>query len=98
MRSGKGRGDVLRRVISGVVVAGLAGVTQVGVPAFAAPTASSPQSAVVHRAPVRFDGLTELVIRRIEVGDDVAASKYFSGKPVEDPVREQQIIDSVRQS
>jgi len=83
---------------SGVIVAGVIAVTQAGAPAFAAPTSSAPPAAVVHRAPVRLDGLTELVIRRIEVGDEVAASKYFSGKPVEDPVREQQIIDSVRQS
>jgi chorismate mutase len=100
--SGKGCEDVLRRVISGAVVAGVVGVTQVGSSAFAtpatAPAQGSTRTAELHKAPVRLDGLTELVIRRIEVGDEVAASKYFSGKPVEDPVREQQIIDSVRQS
>ncbi|WP_165554161.1 gamma subclass chorismate mutase AroQ [Kribbella capetownensis] len=94
---------MLRRVISGVIVAGVVGVTQAGTSAFAAPAATVPaqgstQTAELHEAPVRLDGLTELVIRRILVGDEVAASKYFSGKPVEDPVREQQIIDSVRAS
>lgn len=46
----------------------------------------------------QLDGLTELVVQRILIGDDVAASKYFSGKPVDDPVREQQILASVRAS
>lgn len=52
----------------------------------------------VHETAPSLEALTELVIQRILVGDDVAASKYFSGKPVDDPVREQQILDSVRAS
>lgn len=68
-------------------------------PAFAEPVAPG-QVATVQIATVQvgFEQLTDLVVRRIVVGDQVAASKYFSGKPVDDPVREQQIITSVRDS
>jgi chorismate mutase len=99
----RGWNRVLPKLIAGVVAAGT-----VGASALLAPTASATStgdgfvhSGVVHEAAGRvatFDGLTELMIQRIVIGDDVAASKYFSGKPVDDPVREQQILDSVRQS
>jgi chorismate mutase len=38
------------------------------------------------------------MIRRIEVGDDVAASKFGTDKPIDDPVREQQVLDSAQKS
>jgi chorismate mutase len=41
--------------------------------------------------------LTDLVIARLDIGDLVAASKFGTGKPIDDPVREQQIRDQVRQ-
>lgn len=89
-----------RKLITGAVAA-----ATVGTSVLLMPTASAAPAGPVHTGTVQvsgtrvtFDGLTELVIQRILVGDDVAASKYFSGKPVEDPVREQQIIDSVRAS
>lgn len=40
--------------------------------------------------------LTDLVIERIRVGDDVAASKFGTDSPIEDPVREQQVLEQVR--
>ncbi|WP_435176331.1 chorismate mutase [Actinacidiphila sp. bgisy145] len=40
--------------------------------------------------------LTHLVIQRILVSDDVAASKFGTGSPVEDPVREAQVLEQVR--
>jgi chorismate mutase len=81
-------------MIAGVVAAAAIGTSVVLVPAANA----APVVAVQHGGQVTLDGLTELVIQRIVIGDDVAASKYFSGKPVDDPVREQQIITSVRAS
>lgn len=42
--------------------------------------------------------LTDLVIQRLLVGDQVAAAKFGTGKPIEDPVREQQELDSIRRS
>ncbi|WHT16527.1 gamma subclass chorismate mutase AroQ [Crossiella sp. CA-258035] len=40
--------------------------------------------------------LTELVIQRLLVGDLVAAAKFGTGKTIDDPVREQQVLDAVR--
>ena len=40
--------------------------------------------------------LTGLIIERLQVSDDVAASKFGTGSPIEDPVREAQVLDSVR--
>ncbi|MFF0964799.1 chorismate mutase [Streptomyces sp. NPDC003703] len=44
----------------------------------------------------RLGPLTDLVIERIRVGDDVAAAKFGTGAPIEDPVREGQVLDQVR--
>jgi chorismate mutase len=66
-------------------------------PTQAAPTQAAPEVRVAG-AHGSLDGLTELVVQRLLIGDDVAASKYFSGKPVDDPVREEQILESVRAS
>ncbi|WP_328997689.1 gamma subclass chorismate mutase AroQ [Kribbella sp. NBC_00709] len=91
---------MLRKLITAAVAASTVGgfaLLGPAAPAGAAPQAGVGQDAAASRVPT-FDGLTELMIQRIVIGDDVAASKYFSGKPVDDPVREQQILDSVRQS
>jgi chorismate mutase len=40
--------------------------------------------------------LTDLVIQRLLVSDDVAASKFGTGSPIEDPVREAQVLEQVR--
>ncbi|HEY3561753.1 MAG TPA: gamma subclass chorismate mutase AroQ [Kribbella sp.] len=87
-----------RRLITGAVAVATIGTSVLLMPAANAAPAVHSGPVQVSGTRVTFDGLTELVIQRILVGDDVAASKYFSGKPVEDPVREQQIIDSVRAS
>ena len=63
-----------------------------------APAFADTGTTAVARSRVGFEQLTDLVVRRINVGDAVAASKYFSGKPVDDPVREAQILASVRES
>jgi chorismate mutase len=42
--------------------------------------------------------LTDLAIQRVLVSDQVAASKFGTGTPIDDPVREQQELDQVRQS
>ncbi|WP_202873811.1 gamma subclass chorismate mutase AroQ [Kribbella speibonae] len=88
---------MLRKLITTAVA-----VTAVGTSALLTPAAATANTTVqpggAHQTAPSLDALTELVIQRILVGDDVAASKYFSGKPVDDPVREQQILDSVRAS
>ncbi|MEV6640634.1 gamma subclass chorismate mutase AroQ [Amycolatopsis sp. NPDC051371] len=40
--------------------------------------------------------LTGLVIERLRVSDDVAAAKFGTGSPIDDPAREQQVLDHVR--
>ncbi|CAM3790795.1 gamma subclass chorismate mutase AroQ [Kibdelosporangium persicum] len=42
-----------------------------------------------------FGPLAELVVRRVLLGDFVAAAKYGTGQPIDDPVREQKILDTV---
>jgi chorismate mutase-like protein len=42
--------------------------------------------------------LTDLVIQRLLVGDQVAAAKFGTGLPIDDPAREQQELAAVRQS
>ena len=88
---------MLRKLIATAVAVTAVGTSTLLMPAAdAAPT--TVQLGGVHEKAPTLEALTELVIQRILVGDDVAASKYFSGKPVDDPVREQQIVDSVRAS
>ncbi|MCE7002675.1 gamma subclass chorismate mutase AroQ [Kibdelosporangium philippinense] len=42
-----------------------------------------------------FELLAELAVRRVLLGDLVAAAKYNTGTQIHDPVREQQILDAV---
>lgn len=42
--------------------------------------------------------LTELVIQRLLVSDQVAAAKFGTGQPIDNPAREQQELAAVRQS
>ena len=42
--------------------------------------------------------LTGLVIQRLLIGDQVAAAKFGTGAPIDDPARERQELASVRQS
>lgn len=46
----------------------------------------------------RLGPLTELVIERLLVSDQVAAAKFGTGQPIDDPARERQELASVRQS
>jgi chorismate mutase len=39
--------------------------------------------------------LTDLAVRRILLGDKVAAAKFGTSQPIDDPVREQQVLDQV---
>ncbi|MET8866074.1 chorismate mutase [Nonomuraea sp. NPDC004580] len=80
------------------VIAGMFGATT----ALAVPQAmasAAPAGAVVAASPSpgKLGRLTDLVIERLLVSDDVAASKFGTDSPIEDPVREQQVLDQVRQ-
>lgn len=40
--------------------------------------------------------LTDLTIDRLTIGDEVAAAKFGTGRPIDDPTREQQLLSQVR--
>jgi chorismate mutase len=42
----------------------------------------------------QLDTLVDLVVERLSLARDVAAAKYGSGGPIDDPIREQQILRS----
>ncbi|GGT35662.1 chorismate mutase [Streptomyces althioticus] len=75
----------------------------------ASTAAAPPASATETRAPTgpadgavaeplgKLGPLTGLVIERLQVSDDVAASKFGTDSPVEDPVREAQVLAAVRE-
>ncbi|MEV4596493.1 chorismate mutase [Amycolatopsis sp. NPDC049253] len=44
----------------------------------------------------RLGPLTDLVVERLRVGDRVAASKFGTDKPIDDPAREEQELAAVR--
>jgi chorismate mutase len=41
------------------------------------------------------DALAGLAVQRLTLAEDIAAAKFASGQPIEDPVRERRILDSV---
>ncbi|MEV0110858.1 chorismate mutase [Nocardia sp. NPDC050799] len=60
-------------------------------------TSDSPSAAVTANASFgRLGGLIDLAVERLRVSNDVAASKFGTGSAVDDPVREQQVLDRVR--
>ncbi|WP_318307323.1 chorismate mutase [Amycolatopsis solani] len=44
----------------------------------------------------RLGPLTDLVVERLRVGDDVAAAKFGTDSPIDDPAREEQVLNQVR--
>ncbi|MGW2379160.1 chorismate mutase [Streptomyces lincolnensis] len=78
-----------------IAVCATAVVTLTGaVPAVAA---TAPAPAPVRAAAVApgLTPLTDLFAQRLLLADKVAAAKYGTDKPIDDPVREQQILDDV---
>jgi chorismate mutase len=78
--------------------AGIASLT-IALALAAVPTATAtPTATAEQQSAGRLGSLTELAVQRIEVGDLVAASKFGTDKPIEDPVREKQVLDAGRAS
>lgn len=48
--------------------------------------------------PDPLDVLAELVVQRLTLSQEVAAAKYTSGQPIDDPIRERRILESVSQT
>ncbi|MET9494498.1 chorismate mutase [Streptomyces sp. NPDC006552] len=81
------------------MLAATAVLTAPHVMAAGAPVSAGPARSAVEAAGPRggLGPLTELVIERIRFGDDVAAAKYGTDSPIEDPAREAQVLEQVRQ-
>ncbi|WP_336605613.1 chorismate mutase [Streptomyces sp. BA2] len=64
--------------------------------AAAVPSVAQPQApAAVPSAVHGLTPLTDLFAERLLIADKVAAAKYGSGRPIDDPAREQKILDDV---
>ncbi|GAA2332005.1 chorismate mutase [Streptomyces kunmingensis] len=87
--------------ITGMVVAAAVLTTPqvmaAGDPMNAEPASRTAGTAGTTESLGRLGPLTDLVIERIRVSDDVAASKYGTDSPIEDPKREAQVLEQVRQ-
>ncbi|MGP4010865.1 chorismate mutase [Streptomyces sp. 4N124] len=82
-----------RRLRSALVaVCAAAAVSLSGAASAAAHTSTPPQANSVAPA---LTPLTDLFAERLLLADKVAAAKYGTDKPIDDPVREQQILDDV---
>ncbi|MDO0933287.1 chorismate mutase [Streptomyces sp. DG2A-72] len=75
-----------------VAVCAAAALSLSGAAPAAAHTSTPPRAASV--AP-GLTALTDLFAERLLLADKVAAAKYGTDKPIDDPVREQQILDDV---
>ncbi|WP_410661806.1 gamma subclass chorismate mutase AroQ [Amycolatopsis sp. lyj-112] len=65
-------------------------------PAAQAASVAPSTSAVSNVDALRFGPLTGLVIERLRLGDLVAASKFGTGRPIDDPRRERELLAAVR--
>lgn len=90
---------IVRRLVVGVAGTVLATVVlPVSTPyRFAAAGPAEPERTPA--APVRSEESLQPLVRaaadRLQVADRVAAAKWLSGQPIDDPVRERQVLDSV---
>jgi chorismate mutase len=87
-----------RGLAATALVVGVTGVTVPPADAASAPMNAEP----ANDAPLpgtslgRLGRLTDLVIQRLRVSDDVAAAKFGTDSPIDDPAREQQVLEQVR--
>ncbi|MGW6057732.1 gamma subclass chorismate mutase AroQ [Streptomyces sp. NPDC055189] len=66
-----------------------------GAAAVAAPAQRPAASAVPAGSYARLHVLADLAAQRLATADLVAAAKYGTGSPIDDPAREQQVLDDV---
>lgn len=59
----------------------------------AAGATATPAAPISNAAPL--GPLTELLVERLQLGDQVAASKFGTDKPIDDPQREQELLAAV---
>lgn len=90
--------NALRHLLTAAAVASAVGLGAPQVMAGSVPSESPSASGQAGSQPLgRLGSLTELVIQRLLVSDQVAAAKFGTTSPIDDPAREQQELDAVRQ-
>ncbi|WP_367048791.1 chorismate mutase [Streptomyces sp. Je 1-332] len=82
--------SVRRLLAAGVVTTALLAGGGGGVAVAASPTQSSVVSSYA-----RLHSLVDLAAQRLATADLVAAAKYGTGSPIDDPAREKQVLDDV---
>jgi chorismate mutase len=81
--------------IVSTVTALVLGGSSVASAAPSAPVATPDQAADGIRRTGSLVPLTDLAVQRILLSDKVAAAKFGTGRPIDDPVRERQVLDQV---
>ncbi|MDT8915195.1 chorismate mutase [Amycolatopsis sp. PS_44_ISF1] len=87
------------RTRRGIATTALTVAATLAVAGFPASAAQPPAKPAVVAAPPAFGRLGPLiglVVERLRVSDDVAAAKFGTTSPIDDPGREQQVLDQVR--
>jgi chorismate mutase len=70
-------------------------VLAVAVSSLCGTAASAAIPAAAYQARESLVPLTDLAAQRVQIADKVAAAKFGTSQPIDDPVREQQILDTV---
>ncbi|RZQ62453.1 gamma subclass chorismate mutase AroQ [Amycolatopsis suaedae] len=68
----------------------------IGPAAHAAPAAGTPVASGAAPEAGEFGPLADLLIERLRLADLVAAAKFGTGRPIDDPVREAELLATVR--
>ncbi|MFJ8824084.1 chorismate mutase [Streptomyces sp. NPDC102467] len=84
----------LRAAARCLLALGATAALSLGGAALPAP-AATPTPSVTHAEPRPLAAVTSLAARRIALADKVAAAKYGTPAPIDDPARERQILDDV---
>ncbi|MEU6911747.1 chorismate mutase [Streptomyces olindensis] len=85
------------RLRSALTLLATATTLALGTVAPATAAAERPAPAATHAAVAHnLGGITELIAQRLLLADKVAAAKYGTDTPIDDPAREAQILDDVR--
>lgn len=83
--------------VLGVTVLSMTSATAASAAKLASGAAGKPGMVAQEHSLGPLGPLTDLVIQRLLVSDQVAAAKFGTGLPIDDPVREQQELAAVRQ-
>ncbi|MFI7011167.1 chorismate mutase [Streptomyces sp. NPDC050145] len=78
-----------------LLAAGLAAVLALGGAALPATASAAPPPRTAAATPHALTGVASLAADRLALADKVAAAKYGTSAPIDDPARERQVLDDV---